>query len=507
VRHPGGRIKGTDLMEIKEIRKLQNGSDVRGIAIEGVTGEAVNFTQDMAMKIAYSFALWLSKKLGKEKLTFAIGRDSRITGEHLAQAVALGLVSRGSKVYQCGIATTPAMFMTTVDDNLKVDGAIMVTASHLPFNRNGLKFFDRDGGLNKEDIAEILETAERVMTDFVPGGQTEEIDFISIYAQGIVEIIRKQTNQVQPLKNSRIIVDAGNGAGGFFADKVLKPLGANTQGSLYLDPDGHFPNHVPNPEDKTAIAHITEAVLKNKADLGIIFDTDVDRAAVIDETGKAINRNGFIAFIAAMLLKDYPGTTIVTDSVTSTGLAEYIKFLGGKHYRFKRGYKNVINEAIRLNEAGIETHLAMETSGHGAIKENYFLDDGAYLVTMVLIRYAQLIKEGKTVSSVLKDLKEPVEAREIRLKIQDSDFKTYGQKVLDAFTVFSKEQPGWSLEEPNFEGVRVNCNPKAGNGWCLLRLSLHDPILPLNIESDETGGCDFIEGKIRGFLKDFPEIK
>jgi phosphomannomutase len=105
-------------MEIKEIRKLQNGSDVRGIAIEGVTGEAVNFTQDMAMKIAYSFALWLSKKLGKEKLTFAIGRDSRITGEHLAQAAALGLVSRGSKVYQCGIATTPAMFMTTVDDNL-----------------------------------------------------------------------------------------------------------------------------------------------------------------------------------------------------------------------------------------------------------------------------------------------------------------------------------------------------------------------------------------------------
>ncbi|WKY48360.1 phosphomannomutase/phosphoglucomutase [Eubacteriaceae bacterium ES3] len=493
-------------MEIKEISKLQNGSDVRGIAIEGVPGEAVNFTQDMTMKIAYSFALWLSKKLGKEQLTFAIGRDSRITGEHLMQAAALGLVSRGAKVYRCGIATTPAMFMTTVDKNLKADGAIMVTASHLPFNRNGLKFFDRDGGLNKEDIAEILKTAETVVTDFLPGGQAEDFDFIAVYANRIVEIIRNQTGEERPLSNSRIVVDAGNGAGGFFADMVLKPLGANTEGSLYLEPDGNFPNHVPNPEDETAIAHITEAVLKNQADLGIIFDTDVDRAAIIDETGKAINRNGFIAFIAGILLEQYPGSTIVTDSVTSTGLAEYIKFLGGKHYRFKRGYKNVINEAIRLNETGVETHLAMETSGHGAIKENYFLDDGAYLVTMVLIRYAQLLKEGKTISSVLTKLKEPVEAKEIRLKIEADDFKTYGQKVLDAFSDFAEKQSGWSLEEPNFEGVRVNCNETAGNGWCLLRLSLHDPILPLNIESDEVGGCGIIEERIRSFLKAFPEI-
>jgi phosphomannomutase len=324
-------------MEIKDIRKLQNGSDVRGVALEGIAGEAVNFTQDMAMKIAFSFATWLEKKSGKAPLTFAVGRDSRLSGTHLAQAVALGLVSKGNKVYQCGIATTPAMFMTTIDPVIEADGAVMVTASHLPFNRNGLKFFTRDGGLDKADISEILALAETIETSFTPGGQAQDYDFLPSYSKNIVAFIREKTKTEQPLAGARIVVDAGNGAGGFFVDQVLKPLGADTSGSQYLEPDGHFPNHVPNPEDAVAIAHISKAVLDNQADLGIIFDTDVDRAAIIDEKGNAINRNGFIAFIASLLLADYPGSTIVTDSITSTGLTEYIESLGGKHHRFKRG--------------------------------------------------------------------------------------------------------------------------------------------------------------------------
>lgn len=487
-------------MEIKDIKKLQNGSDVRGVALEGIPGEVVNFTQDMAMKIAFAFASWLEQKLGKGPLTFAVGRDSRLSGPHMAQAVALGLVSKGNQVYQCGISTTPAMFMTTLDPVIQADGAVMVTASHLPFNRNGLKFFTRDGGLNKEDITAILTLAETIETSFTPGGQARDYDFLPSYSQSILKIIRAKTGSDQPLAGAKIVVDAGNGAGGFFASQVLEPLGADTSGSQYLDPDGHFPNHVPNPEDAEAIDHITRAVLDNQADLGIIFDTDVDRAAIIDEQGQAINRNGFIAFIASMLLADYPGSTIVTDSITSTGLTEYIESLGGKHHRFKRGYKNVINEAIRLNSEGIETHLAMETSGHGAIKENYFLDDGAYLVTMALIKFAQLHQAGKPISSFLAGLKEPAEAKEIRLKIMADDFKAYGEKVLAEFKQFAASQPGWTVVEPNYEGVRVSCDEAAGNGWCLLRMSLHDPIMPLNIESDSVGGVALIETVLKEFL-------
>ncbi len=494
-------------MEIKEMKKLQNGSDVRGIALEGIPGEEVNFTQDMAMKIAFSFATWLQRKQGQTSLTFAVGRDSRLSGPHLAQAVALGLVSKGNKVYQCGIATTPAMFMTTIDPVLKADGAVMVTASHLPFNRNGLKFFTKDGGLNKEDITEILELAETIETSFTPGGQVEDYDFLPSYSQNILKIIRAKTGLDQPLAGARIVVDAGNGAGGFFASQVLVPLGANTKGSQYLEPDGNFPNHVPNPEDAVAIADITKAVLDNQADLGIIFDTDVDRAAIIDERGHAINRNGFIAFIASMLLADYPGSTIVTDSITSTGLTEYIESRGGQHHRFKRGYKNVINEAVRLNKEGIETHLAMETSGHGAIKENYFLDDGAYLVTMALIKFAELHQAGKPISSFLEGLKEPVEAKEIRLKITVEDFKSYGETVLADFSAFAASQPGWTVVRPNYEGVRVSCDASAGNGWCLLRMSLHDPIMPLNIESDSIGGTAIIETVLKQFLAQYQALR
>lgn len=494
-------------MIIKGISELQNGTDVRGIAVDSVKDEPVNLTSNIVMKIAYAFSLWLQQKTGKEKLTLAVGRDSRITGPDFVQATCLSFICTGNTVYDCGLATTPSMFMTTVDPEMNCDGAVMITASHLPSNRNGMKFFTREGGVEKEELTEILALAETVETAFGQGGQRIAHNFLQVYAANIVGIIREKTRMERPLEGAHIVVDAGNGAGGFFVKDVLEVLGANTEGSQFLNPDGNFPNHIPNPEDKDAMASARQAVLDNQADMGIIFDTDVDRAAVIDEKGQPINRNGFIAFIAHMLLTEYPGTTIVTDSVTSTGLTEYIEALGGIHHRFKRGYKNVINEAKRLNAEGVETHLAMETSGHGAIKENYFLDDGAYLVTMALIQYTTLHHEGKPLSDFLSALKEPAESTEVRFKITEEDFKAYGQSVLDDFAAFAKEQPGWTIVSPNYEGVRVACDPSAGNGWCLLRLSLHEPVMPLNIESDDEDGCEKIKAVIDTFIAKYDGLK
>ena len=209
----------------------------------------------------------------------------------------------------------------------------------------------------------------------------------------------------------------------FFATKVLNPLGADTTGSQFLEPDGHFPNHIPNPENKEAMASICKAVVDNKADLGIIFDTDVDRSAIVDRTGKSINRNALIALIAAVILREHPKSTIVTDSVTSDGLAKFIADRNGKHHRFRRGYKNVINESLRLNENGEESWLAIETSGHAALRENYFLDDGAYLVAKLIVEAACLRKEGKELQDLIADLQQPVESKEIRFKIDTDDFK------------------------------------------------------------------------------------
>lgn len=491
-------------------KALQNGSDIRGVAIEGVEGQPVNLTDEVVERIAAAFGAWLIKKIDKNpnELRVSIGTDSRLSASRMKAAVIKGLRLVGIQVFDSGMASTPAMYMTTVTKSYEYHGAIMITASHLPFNRNGLKFFTKEGGLEREDIADILELAQdKAFKAAKIQGRIEKIDFISIYAEGLVDKIRREVNSskdyLRPLKGFKIVVDAGNGAGGFYVDKVLKPLGADTEGSQYLNPDGAFPNHVPNPEDEKAMAAIVKAVKNNGADFGIIFDTDVDRAGAVDKYGNEINRNRLIALMAAIILEKYPGSTIVTDSITSTGLTDFIKGdLAGIHHRFKRGYRNVINEAIRLNEEGQECHLAIETSGHGAIKENYFLDDGAYLITTILIKMAKMkIYENREIESLIGNLAEPEEAYEIRMDILVEDFSGYGQAILKDLKAYSEKSEGWKIAPDNHEGIRVSFDRDKGDGWFLLRMSLHEPLMPLNIESNTLGGARKIASNLLPFLR------
>lgn len=470
--------------------RLQNGSDIRGVALENSAGEAVNLTEDAVYALSGAFGIWLKAHTGLQNPRVSVGRDSRLSGPQIAEWCIAGLNSRGISCTDFQLASTPAMFMSTVLGDQPYDGAVMITASHLPFQKNGLKFFTKDGGLESEEIAELIAIAENIATD---GGEehpavvnTEE-DFISVYAAHLCDVVRTAVNAADyehPLKGLKIIVDAGNGAGGFFAAKVLEPLGADTEGSQYLEPDGSFPNHIPNPENREAADAIVAAVLRSKADLGIIFDTDVDRAGAVLSDGTELTRNNLIAMMSAILLKEHPGCTVVTDSITSTGLAKFISEKGGIHRRFKRGYKNVINEAIRLNREGIDAELAMETSGHGALKENYFLDDGAYLMVKLLIE----IGRGHSLNALTADLEEPAESREFRLSIPKEDFSSVQEEALAALQSSLKNAEGLREAPDNFEGIRVNCDAAHGNGWFLLRKSLHDPVMPLNIESDSEGG-------------------
>ncbi len=483
-----------------DYKKLQNGSDIRGVALEGIEGQHVNLTEDVCRNIGRGFALWLRERLGKDQLRVCVGRDSRLSGPALAGWICGAMASQGVQVTDIGMASTPAMFMSTVTGETPYDASVMITASHLPFNRNGFKFFTRDGGLEKQDITAILANAAGDQVTGIAPAKVETGTFMDDYAAILIDKVRSATGEQRPLDGFKVVVDAGNGAGGFYVEKVLQPLGADTTGSQFLEPDGSFPNHIPNPEDATAMQAIMGAVAAQKADLGIIFDTDVDRAGAVLSDGSELNRNRIIAMLAAILLREHPGTTIVTDSITSTGLAKFIADKGGVHHRFKRGYRNVINESIRLNAAGQDSQLAIETSGHGALKENYFLDDGAYLVTKLLIELARGKKEGYTLESLIADLAEPAESKELRLNIIPEDFKAYGQSVLDGLQEYAAKQPGWTIAPNNFEGVRVNLDEEHGSGWFLLRLSLHDPLLPLNIESDFPGGVLTIAKELARFL-------
>ncbi len=486
--------------------KLRNESDIRGIALEGIEGQHVNLTEEACRDIGRGFALWLMKRTGKTDLRIAVGRDSRLSGPDLVKWICEAMVNEGIHVTNLGMASTPAMFMTTKTEGYMFDGSVMVTASHLPFNRNGYKFFTPDGGVGASDIKEIIALAQSDCHSGLEAGEIVSGEFMDVYSKRLADMIRAASGEERPLSGLKIVVDAGNGAGGFYAHKVLVPLGADVSGSRYLEPDGSFPNHIPNPEDKDAMASITEAVKETGADLGVIFDTDVDRAGAVLPDGSELNRNRLIAILSAILLRETPGTTIVTDSVTSSGLAKFIVAKGGVHHRFKRGYKNVINESIRLNSEGVDSQLAIETSGHGAFKENYFLDDGAYIVTRLIIELSRARKLGYTLGSLIADLEEPAESKEFRMGISLDDFKPYGKQVIASLEEYAKTKEGWSLANDNFEGVRVNLNEAHGNGWFLLRLSLHEPLLPLNIESNDVGGVKIIASELCEFIKQFDKL-
>lgn len=494
-----------------DLKALQNGSDIRGIAVDH-EDKGANLTPKQVGKIAVGMVHWLcdEKNLAEKhqsgKLKIGIGHDSRISADSIKQALIEHFLEQQVEVLDFGLATTPAMFMATQFPQYDCDATIMITASHLPYYFNGLKMFTKSGGAEKSDIAYILAHVDQPARQ--AKGSVTKVTILEDYSADLIAKIRKgmKTKEDKPLTGFHIIVDAGNGAGGFFAEKVLNKLGANTLGSQFLEPDGMFPNHSPNPDNKEAMNSIQQAVLKNNADLGVIFDTDVDRAAVVDASGEVINRNNLIAVLATIVLKEYPGSSIVTNSPTSSHLKDFIESKGGQQVRYISGYRNVINKMIERNSEGIETPLAIETSGHAAFKDNYFLDDGAYVIVKILMLLPQLKKEGLTIGDLISSLKQPAETQELRFEILAKNVRDYGEQVIREVSSFVYSQRGMKVDPENHEGTRVNVYDKYGLGWFLLRMSLHEPFLVLQVENDEVGMNQKVLEELAGFFEGYREL-
>ena len=483
----------------KDLLKLKSGTDIRGVALEGEPNQPIQLTDKTVYTIMRAFAKWLSQKYNSQKLIVAVGRDCRLSGERIETQAVNALCDSGFSVVRCGLCTTPAMFMTTVHKGC--DAALSITASHHPYNRNGLKFFTKEGGLEGKDITDILTLA--LNDEKIDGnGSVTDCNYLDQYAEYLRDMICDRLGaekSSKPLANLKFAVDAGNGAGGFYAEKVLMPLGADVSGSINLEPDGRFPNHIPNPENEYAMECASKATVAASADLGIIFDTDVDRAGAVGPDGEEINRNRLVALASVLACEDCPNGTIVTDSITSSGLKVFIENeLNAKHYRYRRGYKNVIDKAVELCESGEIAPLAIETSGHAAFKNNYFLDDGAYLITRIVIKLAQLKAEGKEIADLISSLREPVERKEIRFNITESDFRPVGERIITELETLAASNENWQIADDNREGIRVSC--KEADGWFLLRLSVHDPVMPMNFESDSVGGVEKMVSALRPFF-------
>ena len=479
--------------------KLKSGTDIRGRAIASDTAPAI-LTEKAVVDLACAFALWISRRTDSARCRLAIGRDSRITGAAFQIAIINALRYAGLEIYDCGMFSTPAAFLTTQFPSMKADGSIMITASHHPSDINGLKFFTPDGGVNSEQLCEIIALAEK--GEKLPVTATSAVvrrDFLRLYCDAISDMMRKGTGLFMPFRGMKIAVDAGHGAGGFFATRILKPLGADISPSQFLEPDGTFPAHPPNPENKEAMESLKNRVLDTGADIGIIFDADADRCAVVASDGTEINRCALIALASAMILPEHEGATVVTDSVTTEGLRKFIEAHGGVQKRFKRGYRNVIDEAKRLCAMGVDAPLAIESSGHVAFSEHYFLDDGAYFIAKILVAFANLRKRGGKLTDLIEGLESPAEEGDIRLSFVTDGWRELADKITSRLNGLSERL--LKLSSDNYEGVRAYVSH--ADGYFIVRTSVHDPVLPIYIESNKTGGVKSIARFLYSFLNGF----
>ncbi len=483
---------------MNDYAKLKSGTDIRGRAIDGDLPAVL--TEHVVKSFACAFALWLTKRTGKSRCKIVIGRDSRLTGENFAKAIISALRTAGQEIYDCGMFSTPAAFLVTKFPSVMADGSIMITASHHPKDINGLKFFTADGGVNSAELDEIIELANadaHIQSDTY--STVIRRDCLRLYCDMLTETIRKGTGQFLPLKGMKIAVDAGHGAGGFFATRVLAPLGADTSASQFIEPDGNFPAHAPNPENREAMESLKARVLESGADLGIIFDADVDRCAIVGHDGTEINRCALIALASAMILPEHAGATIVTDSVTTENLRKFIEAHGGVQKRFKRGYRNVIDEAKRLNDTGVDAPLAIESSGHAAFAEHYFLDDGAYFIAKILVMQAKLRRENSDITELIATYEPPKEEADIRLSFACEKWRELADKILERLKGLSERL--LKVFSDNFEGVRAYVSH--ADGYFIVRTSVHDPVLPIYIEANKKGGCLSIAKFLYSFLGGF----
>jgi phosphomannomutase len=394
------------------------------------------------------------------------------------------------------------------------DGAVMVTASHLPSDRNGFKLFtSQQGGFTKQSIQQMNQLAADFAQEWhdiqgmlppTSGGEgvfcSEWVDFMPHYATTLKNAIGKEVqqhdkNDDKPLQGLTIVLNAGHGSGGFF-NAVLKELGADVSASMGVEPNAEFPAGIPNPEKKKMMEDTSVVCEQVGADLGILLDTDADRSGFIvpvrdvsngSVTYQPLNRNRLIALLAVIFSRTAPGCAIVTDSVTSEGLADFLeRDLGLQHVRYLKGYANVIGKAQELTHSGIaNAEMAIETSGHCAMKENGYLDDGTYTAVKVigLLARQKLAHDAPDLLSLISAMKEMPEEAEIRMNVADGSLETMAgvfELASRAIERSCQSSLPWTLDTENLEGIRVRTG---SGGFFMLRKSLHDPLISLQIES------------------------
>ena len=444
-------------------RSIFKAYDIRGIVENELTPEVVKL---IGLAIG-------SESIAKGERGIVVGRDGRLTGETLSEALITGLIESGCHVVDIGMVPTPLVYFATYTKG--ATSGVMITGSHNPPEYNGLKIMIAGETLSADRIEALY--ARIIDEDFSYGaGSSISINIDQDY-------IDKIKSDIKLAKKLNIVVDCGNGIAGDIAPKLFESLGANVT-KLFCLVDGSFPNHHPDPSKPENLKDLINEVLDTDADLGLAFDGDGDRLGLIDNKGKVIWADRQMILYARDVISRNSGAKIIYDVKCSSLLPQEISKHGGEPIMSRTGHSFIKN---KIKETGAE--LGGEMSGHIFFNERWFgFDDALYTGARLL---EIISKNDDSCAEIFAKLPDRVNTPEINIH-----FNEHGEQH-DAVSKLSKDIdfPGSKIN--TIDGIRVDYE----NGWGLVRASNTTPCLVLRFEANDKEILENIKAKFRTWLE------
>ena len=436
--------------------------DIRGV---------VPVTLDTEVAEALGRAFGSAARAAGEK-SVAVGRDGRLSGPALAEALIKGLVATGVEVIDVGAVTTPMLYFAA---HTLCKSGIQVTGSHNPKDYNGFKMVLAGRAIYGDEIQGLRKTMEAGTAQLAPGGSVRKVDVTEAYVKRIAGDIKL----ARPMK---IVVDSGNGIAGASAPAIFRAIGCEVT-ELFSEVDGDFPNHHPDPSKPENLKDLMAALASGDAELGLAFDGDGDRLGIVTKDGQNIFPDRQMQLFAQDVLSRVPGGTIVYDVKCSQRLAPAIEAAGGKPMIFKTGHS-----LIKAKMKEIDSPLGGEMSGHIFFKERWFgFDDGTYAGCRLL----EILSKSPNASDVLNALPTSFSTPELNVKCVEGEPHT----VVDQLVKTAKFDAPAKIS--TIDGVRVDWP----DGFGLIRASNTTPVLVLRFEGQTEAALHRIEGEMLALLK------
>jgi len=442
--------------------------DIRGIVENDLQDDVVD-------KLGRAFATWMVRR-GHRRLV--IGYDLRVSSPHIAEIYIRAARSTGMDVIDVGQVTTPTLYFSIA--HLGVDGGVMITGSHNPIEFNGFKMCEGLAAVYGDDILaqrDLIRAGD--FTQSAEGGYTRA-EIMSTY----IEMLKSKFNFSKSLK---VVIDAGNAVAGPVAPDLWRDLGMEVI-PLFCEPDGRFPNHLPDPSVAKYMEALKTRVLSEGADLGIGYDGDADRVGAIDDRGRMIYADTLLAIFAKDVLRRHPGAQIIFDVKCSQALPDVIEKHGGVPLMWKTGHSLL---KAKMKETGAP--FAGEMSGHMFFADDYYgFDDGIYASGRLL----QILSDTDLKLSDLVD-EIPTFASTPEIRVECADDAKF--EVIDKLVQSFSEQ----YETVDIDGARV----QFGDGWGLVRASNTQPTLVLRFEAVNRERLDEIVDIFKQRLAQFPAVR